>query len=1154
MNHGPIFSPVKKASSAIFILVIVCVCATCWAYVPRVGGEGGKKPDFTTMTWPAASPSVSTGTGYDLEKLPAPPAKEAPPAQTSQTTSPQTTPKPAETPAQKPPEKQPSTQTITPSSTPSTSAPAGGGESKAEGKAKKNVQIDAKGYRYIRFRNFGSSGNQTRFESSMGLLTYGERIEQGTDMSITARGTKGLALTGSFFEMPHQDREMDFDLGVGLYDLKFGDIVATFEGGTFSPFSKKITGFQLGYETKKTFFQLISSQSKSQTHTETFAGRNIKGPYDLGANDLIPDNITVKLNNEIIGNDKYILDAFLGEITFYDILLPSDQVTVTYEQRLRGGTNAGNLMGFAGGYKTGPLELGYSYLTQQANSEAQKLQVTVNDETATLDLANSMITVAHGFIARTRDKGSETIKKVAGGVTTVLEPGTDYNFDLSVAKRMLNYRLGRFLLKNPDPAATYLVSYAYYPQDATILQEQVREALVPTAGVAVLSKQTVYYGSEQVAVCFDAALESIRTILTPGVDYDIDEARNQITLYRFQDEPYLRIDYWYYPLASVTSTTYDHIVQDFSLNYKMSKSIGLELETAISTSDVSNKSIQQLNETVAAVPAQLDCQNGNITASCTFALQHKNIVQNSALVYFNDRLSQNNILTEYSEFIMDTTQGKIEILVKIPAGTMVMTDYRYLPDRAPGLEQGKIWRVEGDFRNSKTQAMVSMKGADTFFTPVGGENNMQTSEFSWVLNHKVNPGLSLNARGIKIGTALDLDQTHNSTSSMITLGADWKTKSGLSLKTGYTGRTSTDDFNPRQTDSEDNSYDISGSAPLPFLKKAIIDFGIARQKLSNNAGSASDSETKRHDFGLNWKPAQNLAFTGTMTTSNLTTTSAAGSFTSRNNARSILMTYMPVKLLTIGAKIDRQGTSDSRPGSEPNVINQSMIRVDTKPFWKFNFLGVVRTIDDRPSVRTPSTHNETTNYTASLAITNAIAFTPTFNTTTSTYGGTSTNKNDNAIYDFEYRPPGAPYHFKFGTESGKRSSVTPGTSFQFKVKRRNMEFGFNPSPVWNFSTRLEKEKNDSVIKGGDSSTVDTLNMNLKYIPDKRRSNWITYNRNKLGGSQANTNSILELGLDYKLNELFSWDLTYRLSDYKDSDYPINNFKGTVLESSLRIEF
>ena len=1102
-----------RAIFAVFCLAfLVLLAAPACAWVPPL--HDNRAPDFRSGKWPEPEFRLPDRPGFSLYELPKPETKSQP-----------------DPGAQQPP--------------PQAQKPKGGGD---------GWQVDVQGYRYLRMRRYGSAGNSTRFESAMGLFAYGSAFEQGTDMSLTASRDR-YALTASFYEMPRQDREMEVALGAGLYNLRFGDIVLAFKGGSFTPFSKKITGFEVGYNTKKTFLQMFTSQSKSQTQTRTFTGRNIKGPYDLGANDLIPDRVTVKLNQTVLGGDEYILDAFLGEITFYEILTSSDVITVTFEQRLRGGLDAGGLSGLAAGFNAGRARYGVSHLVQEANRGAQTVKKTVSGETVVPD-ADGVLQAAHGFIARTQESGSETIIKSVAGLDTTLEPGVDYNA-VDLSQKMAFYAQGKFKLKAPfDTNAVYTISYAYYPDD--VVQRQENEYISHLNAVYTLQQQTIYYGSETVRQCTDQTC-TVYTglVLNRGTDYIIEESQNRIILYNYiAPDDHLAIDYNYYPLlGGVESTQYDHTVDGLSLEYDVSKAVKVKAEFARSQSDISSKPIQQLNETVAFVTQDLACSGAALNAGCKFRFSNKGLVDNSVVMYFNDRVTRENILTPYSDYIVDTDQGAVEIRKDIPAGTVILADYRYYPDRPEGLETGNIWQFDGAYRDSATQFALSLKGADTTFAPVGGEANMETARMNWNLTHALGPNLKIGARGLSVDTASDLEQAHTTTQQQHAFDVDWSLPDKkIKISTGLATRDQSDDFSPAQTDSSEKATRFSLGAPMPLLKNATMDFGFMRQSVNDNKQGAANTANTRRDLGINWKPSQNLSFNGSFSESALDSSGgAAEPFTSTTRANAITSTWKPTRLVTLGAKIDKQSKTDSRPSAEGSTINNTLIRLDTAPFGRVHFIGIVLTKNDRPSINTPSSSTQSESFSASLAVTRAIDFSPSYINTSSSYGSTSQNENTNTTYKLEYRPPGRPYNAAYSIDKGERSSRSLTSSSFFNTGRSKLEFGYNPNPVWAFTAALENET-ESSTSGVPGKNLDKLNLQLRHKPVKGRSHWLLFNRNNYGGTQSYSQSTLEFGLDYKLTDLFSWDLRYRKSDYSDKIRADSSYDGYLLESSLRIQF
>ncbi|MFH1539727.1 MAG: hypothetical protein ABIH66_12290, partial [bacterium] len=228
--------------------------------------------------------------------------------------------------------------------------------------------IKIKGFWYTKMRNYSASGNEYRFESSTGLTTRGNRIEQGTSLSVLMKLGKRLSLDGDVYDMPYQERKMKFGVTSGNLKGTMGDFTATLKGGAFTSFSKKITGAMIEYNTNRSYITFLSSKPKSVTKTETFRGRNIKGPYDLKGVELIPERVIVRKNGEVLSSDEYILEPFQGDITFTEIITPDDLITVTYEQTFQVSIDTGNIVGLGAGYKSksGKWSLQAAQLKQEA--------------------------------------------------------------------------------------------------------------------------------------------------------------------------------------------------------------------------------------------------------------------------------------------------------------------------------------------------------------------------------------------------------------------------------------------------------------------------------------------------------------------------------------------------------------------------------------------------------------------------------------------------------------------------------------------------------------------------------------------------------------------------------------------------------------------
>ncbi|HPI76893.1 MAG TPA: hypothetical protein PLK80_09165, partial [bacterium] len=186
--------------------------------------------------------------------------------------------------------------------------------------ADKKTKVELSGYRYLKYRAYESSGASQEFMSREGLRNAGERIEQGTDMTVTASVGDDMKVTGKFYEMPREDRDMTFDILRGHYGLTYGNVSVSLDGGEFAGVSKNADGIGLTYEDSRTDVTALMSKSKSQSGVVSFMGRNIKGPYDLNARDIVAGSTSVTVNDEAAPASDYVLDVFQGTITFNRIL------------------------------------------------------------------------------------------------------------------------------------------------------------------------------------------------------------------------------------------------------------------------------------------------------------------------------------------------------------------------------------------------------------------------------------------------------------------------------------------------------------------------------------------------------------------------------------------------------------------------------------------------------------------------------------------------------------------------------------------------------------------------------------------------------------------------------------------------------------------
>lgn len=1027
---------------------------------------------------------------------------------------------------------------------------------------KKN-KVQFKGSRYLKFRTYGSSGNSSQFLSREGLTNNGARVEQGTDMSVSADLGEDVKVNGSFYEMPHQEREMKFQLERGKYGATYGDFSAAVEGGTLAAFSKDITGIQFDYKTKRTKISAVTSNSKSQAKSISFTGRNIKGPYDLNANDLVPESINVQINNVPVSSSDYVLDAFSGEITFNSILGPNDYVLVTYEQRLTGNLSEGQIFAFAADSqsKNEKFSYGFSHLAQDANRQAQQLTESVEGETAVATTCNSncsptasCIKVNHPFIVRSSYlNGTESIFK--NGSLVPLEPNNDYNLIGTSGIYCIygNYAEGKFMLPSaPASTDTFTVSYTYYPQDSVI--EYIDNELLGldnTGAFGYPANQTIYTGSEQLYECNDEALTSCDLApMQAGVDYTIDEKQNQISFTTpIPINVYVKISYWRYPDISSLASQYQHTVDDFRLKYEPDKQTTIQYERATSNADIAGQTIPVINETVAILSSELNCANIDNLKSCTFQLANIDVSQGSLVVYFDDRLSSEGVVSN-TKYTVDYSRGQIIFSVLIPSGTQIIADYQYSPSGVSGLVNGSRNSFAAAYIGDKTQAKLNLVTGDTLFTPIGGSNTLETRRLNYSIQHKLANNINFSAGWLNVDNAADIAETHKRTSKSADYALSFASKAITNFSLTYNTRNNSDDYNPAQTSSDENKIALNLGMPVPKLKKADLTFGYSKSDHKDNTATQSQTDTLARTLGFNYQPSKKLMLTSMLTYNAVDTANIRTAYTSTNKSSQLGMNWTPIPLLMIAADVDEQNTSDTRPTVAPRSVNRSRIALSTQPFSRFKSVQVSFTQQDSPSINGPSTGTKTSMYSTGLVVTKSFSFLPSLTVSETYVGDTSSTNNTSKRYEFEYRPPGRPYHAVLTLQDTIVDTRSVSQTTKSTTDNWNVALGYDPSQIWSYMATYQKDKYSSIASSYSTGTLKTR-VTRKMTTSNQ---WFQFQNIARTGTTSDKNSLLELGTENQLSKIVTFNISYRYSSYKNSLESKNNYSGNLIEGTLKATF
>jgi len=1043
-----------------------------------------------------------------------------------------------------------------------------------ERESEKKARVELKGFRYIKYRSYNASGSETSFLSRGGLYTRNQRIEQGTNLKVTADVGDRTKVTGSFVEMPDQDRDMLFKLAHGLYAVTYGNFNAKFRGGRLSPFSKNIDGMQFDYKSTDTSIMFLTSTSKSQTKTISFSGRNIKGPYDLNERDLVPESITVKLNDQVLSPSEYILEPFMGEITFFEILGPDDTVTVTFEKRLTGILSEGTLSGLSveREFMNDTVTLGFSHLMKDANRATQRIVESVTNETPYVDPANRQRIIVGGgtgtsLLLIVRDdytSGSETITRQ--GSSDPLEPNDDYNIasEVGLGDIYENYAHGVFILKEPVPAgqeSTVKVSYSYYPDSVTqCYGEADKLELVPDQSgqpygylEAGRTSGTIYYGSEAIFLCDDAEMNDCDiTPLEREVDYTVEEYLNRVRFFPSSDfttAASIRIETCTYPNVNISNSEYDHEVQDFRIRYDPGGKFDLEIEQARSNADISSKPISVINSVVRPAGDELDCTSQLTPKLCTFSLADQDIVDNSLVLYLDDRISTENIIAR-GDYILDPTTGDIEIITVIPADRALKADYNYNPPFI-GVTSGERTSFRGAYEGDATKFSLEMRTGDTFFTPIGGESNLETSRLNLSLTQKVSDRVDIVANMLDVDTAMDILETHTKTSSQRGFQLSYKPRFLKSFRYQMEKRDVSDDYSPSQTDTTENKNSISLSTELPMLRKAEMKLTLASASQTDNTQANTGRDTAKRVIGFDYEPAQNLKFDSQFTLNEIDSRSPGSSFTSTNRARKIGARWLPIDLVQLAVDLDQQETSDSRRPDDTSVIHKTRIGLNTKPYGRFKSFSFVFSRQDRPSTTAPSSSSQSTSYNLGYRVSKSVSFAPKLVISKSSIGSNSSSETTTRTYNFEYRPPGAPYYATIALDRSETQSLKSSGVSTSENSGWNTVLGYTPDKVWAYSLRLKNQSRSSSRGASYDTTTFDLKVNRKI---EKGSQWLILQRVTKGGTTDESDLNFELGTELKLSELLSFDIFYRLSKYNSSQQEDKNFTGHLIESTLRADF
>lgn len=1065
-----------------------------------------------------------------------------------------------------------SAQPLTPSAA---EPPPGTWQSDVEKTTDKKLKLDIKGFRYIKYRTYSSSGNSESFLSQQGLITYGDKIEQGTNLVFTATSGK-MQVTGSISELPLQERDMKFDVGGDElpYAIKLGDFTAEFNGGTLATLNKRITGAEVDYTNDKYDFGFVASQSRSESKTISFNGNNTHGPYDLNTFEIVPNSMTVKINGQTQPPDSYDADFYAGEITFCSKSTPpecrniktSDTIQVDFEQKLLLSLKGGNIRGFRGAYKLKDDRgsIGMAYLTQEANRAAER---TRKNETETFTGAQLIAQgaaaaeqrVIHLTPNSSKFPGLVFMVRYSDAVLRngeALARGIDYNIEYT------GYAAGEITLAAlPDASDDFKVSYSYYVD--TFINLSRDEDILDTGqgtNVFTLAHSAVYAGAEVVRYCTGDNCD-ISEILQPGADkdYTIDEANNAVVIHSAKrpsapGNTFLRVTYYYVPVDAPEASEFAHTVRNIYGDYKFGKAADLSFEYASSSNDVAKTPIQIMNEPLLAASATFTCATlAAPIADCVYNLEHDKLEENSETLRFNSR-SLN--LRRGIDYFVDPNTGRITFTgnLIIPAGTIVYASYRYNPDVDLNLVTGNALRLRGTSNVRGVSLSFNRETTDTFFAPIGGNNSLETGRFDYTLAAPIGDKFNVELKRSRFDTAQDIFETfvtaNRDDGTTITYNDDtWLRKISYTF-----GKTTAQDNRPiPYMDITRDSNALSFALDVPKFRTMTFSYESSSESFEDNTGVTDNTDAKANQWTLSYKPRPQLSLDVSLSSENVESGGVSEPYSTDNNTRKVQLIYQPIPLITLTADIDSQRQSDTRPQAEAAGVDTTMVRLTTLPFGKVRALSYSITKQDRPSQFTGGSSSDVNNLTFTVGFNNGISITPTTTLSKSSSSGSASKTAVNEIR-VEYLPTEKKYEAAFKKEwSTSTGESTNGASTSTNSDRLGWDFKYKLRPTTHVLYKYQRYTSTS--NTADYPTGDRRNaLQIIHNIGDRFNLRFTYTILDRYSSYDSSENQLELNSEYMINKYFSWILKYKTIKYSIPQQSENSYNGQILETELRLEF
>jgi len=1037
---------------------------------------------------------------------------------------------------------------------------------------KGKLTLDLKGYRYFKYRTYNASGAYENFLSRNGLITYGNAYEQGTQLTVTMKYGESVEVKGEFFELPYQERTLNFGLKAGKYTAEFGDFSASFRSGSLATIDKSITGTHVQYTTDKVKADYLISHSKSESSSVSFTGDNTYGPFSLDAYEIVEGSEKVRINGQAVSRDEYEIDYYLGQITFCSEgeiadcrqIKSSDKVQVEFEEKLVMDSKGGNVMGVSASYQGSELiDIGVAHVIEEANRSADRIKQSASLTVTGEEIQQQQDCPADTIcLPSTYDRTELDYTMMVKNFEKVYKNGnvyTGYNLDAD------GYARGQIELTEPFTASdSFKIDYSFYIDDYinAVTQDDSSGKIRGTDGAEtffILPKATIYEGTEVVFLCRGDVEEpcDFTQTLERGTDYKIYEENNAIEVdaaYAPNDslDRFLHVTYLYVPTTSARESAYDHTVSQVFGKTSLGP-VDLQFEFGQSESDISSTPVQILQEKVTVAGNTFKCESGTAPPrECVFQLDNSNIVELSESVYLD---TTDRPLYRGSGYDLDYETGELMLKdgIELSTGTVLFADYQYNPDVPEGLVTGKASRLKANTSFRGFNLNMQLDNTDAFFSPLGGNNTLEISRADWGVSGPLAKGVMISYNNSTFDIAKDIYESSIVTNNSSDYSVNYSSDIGYQLEYSAGTEEAVDNLDNHKTnETRDENFIKLGYEGL-LVPTLDVAYEKSESDFSDLTGNANNTTSESDGINVAYSRGENLELELKMENIVVEGSGVTESFTTTTETRNYIVSYKPFELITLDADINHQGKSDSRPEVGASGKDQSTLRITSGSFGKVRNASLSFINQSFPSHNAGTTNTKTIFLTFSYAITSALTATPSTNRT-STDSPQSTAENNLNTLKLDYRPQDKKYSTTLSTEFGDTtSSSSSGDSSSGTSRRLSWDLLYDFNEKTKFVYRFSDQ--ESSFSSGGSNLTTTHSYNIGYEPSEGKTFKLKYTNTARSSSSSSTDDqSYQLESDLKLSEIFRWVTTAKMMSFSNSKSPDSDYSGSLVETELRAEF